>query len=59
MKSRKVKSHLNYLTFDFVEITNDFRSKTFMEKIGFRNKRKEQKIFDLGAEKLHACREEL
>jgi len=42
-----------------LEITNDFRSKTFMEKIGFRNKRKEQKIFDLGTDKLHKCREEL
>ena len=42
-----------------IEITQDFQTKTWLERIGFRNKRKETKMFEIGTGKLAKCRTDL
>ena len=48
-----------YIHVFIVEITTELQTKTFLERFGFRNKRKEQKIFDIGTDKLLKCRQDL
>lgn len=63
-KKKKVSCYSTFklsliLTVYAIEITEEFKSETFLEKIGFRNKRKEQRIFEIGTGKLLKCRHEL
>ena len=55
-RQKNVQIVLDNDKFHFIEIANELGNETFFEKIGFRNKRKEQKIFNIGSSKLLKCR---